>query len=81
MGHETAVVGASRSSSNSSTDALHSLEAADRLQREMEKPGALRDVSKAPLSILIGLIFQFPAIGLCQPSINKEKKEDGSIHS
>lgn len=58
LGHETAVVGASRSSNSSSTDALVSLEAAERLQSEIENPGALSDVSKAPLRILTGLMFQ-----------------------
>jgi len=57
FGHETAVVGASRSSRNSSTDVLLCLEAADRLQRDIEKPGALSDVSNGPLRILIGLML------------------------
>lgn len=38
-----------------------SLDAAERLQSETEKPGALRDVSKAPVSILVGLIIQVEA--------------------
>lgn len=62
FGHETAVVGASRSFSSSSTDALHFFAAADRLHRDIEKPGALSDVSKGALRILTGLMFQSCAI-------------------
>lgn len=62
FGHPTAVVGASKSSSNSSTEVSDSLEAADRLHSEMENPGALREVSKVPVTVLTGLIFHFEAI-------------------
>ena len=61
FGHPTAVVGASNSSSSSSTEVSDSLEAAERLQSEMENPGALREVSKAPVSILTGLMSHLEA--------------------
>lgn len=73
FGHPTAVVGASKSSSSSSTEASDSLEAADRLHSEMENPGALREVSKVPVTVLTGLIFHFEAIGdfLLIPVLNR----------
>lgn len=61
FGHETAVVGASSSSVNSETGVPNSRPAADRLQSEIENPGALRDVSKAPVKIRIGLMLQLEA--------------------
>lgn len=67
FGHETAVVGESNSSKSSFTGAFVSLEAADRLQSEIEKPGALSDVSKAPVSIRTGSIFQIVSITPDQP--------------
>lgn len=58
FGHETAVVGASRSSSSSATEVPESLDAAEILHNEIEKPGALSEVSKSPVKIRTGLIFQ-----------------------
>lgn len=62
FGHATAVVGASRSSSNSATVVPESLDAAEILHNEIEKPGALSDVSKSPVKIRTGLIFQVEPI-------------------
>lgn len=55
------MVGASKRSSNSATDVPVSVDAAERLQREIEKPGAFKDVSKAPVRILEGWMFQVDA--------------------
>lgn len=46
LGHATQLVLWSRSSRSSVTVVEHSFAALERLQREMEKPGPLREVSK-----------------------------------
>lgn len=61
FGHETALVGPSNSSVNSATGVPNSRPAADRLQSEIEKPGALSEVSKAPVKIRMGLMLQVEA--------------------
>lgn len=48
LGHAGAAAGAARRSRSSGTEVLLSVAAAVRLQRVMERPGPLREVSKAP---------------------------------
>ncbi len=62
LGHAGAFVSAPKSSTSSSAEVELSFAAAVRLQRVIEKPGPLRELSKRPEYIFVGLMFHFVSV-------------------